>query len=115
MPCWSCARRPRTEQCPTCALPQLAQAYDLGGASDSAIAVYERYLATPWIGRLEVDAVRCRRCASGWPSCTRPRHEPQRAAAMYRRVIALWRDADPELQPRVAAAERRLKELAVER
>jgi hypothetical protein len=34
---------------------------------------------------------------------------------MYRRVIALWREADPELRPHVAAAERRLASLTVER
>jgi hypothetical protein len=70
--------------------------------------VYERYLATPWIGRLEVDAVRlagvCERLAELYEA----RHEPERAAAMYRRVIALWREADPELRARAAAAERRL-------
>jgi hypothetical protein len=30
-------------------------------------------------------------------------------------MIALWREADPELRPRVAAAERRLAALTVER
>jgi hypothetical protein len=43
------------------------------------------------------------------------RHEPERAATMYRRMIALWREADPELRPRVAAVERRLAALTVER
>ena len=43
------------------------------------------------------------------------RHEPQPAAAMFRRTLELWRDADPELRPRVAAVDRRLTSLAVER
>jgi tetratricopeptide (TPR) repeat protein len=33
------------------------------------------------------------------------------AADHYARFIALWKDADPEFQPQVAAAEARLKEL----
>ena len=103
------------EQCPTCALPELAQAYDLGGAGDSAVAVYERYLETPWMGRLEIDAVRLPPAYERLGELYEARHEPQRAAAMYRRMIALWQEADPELRPRVAAAERRLASLAVER
>jgi hypothetical protein len=34
---------------------------------------------------------------------------------MFRRTLELWRDADPELRGRVAAVERRLASLAVER
>jgi len=104
-----------SEQCPICALPELALAYDLGGAGDSAIAVYERYLATPWIWRLELDALHLPWVCERLGQLYEIRHEPQRAATMYRRTIALWRDADPELRPRVAALERRLGALAAER
>jgi hypothetical protein len=31
-----------------------------------------------------------------------------RAAGYYRKFVALWRDADPELQPKVAEVQRRL-------
>lgn len=103
------------EQCPICALPELAMAYDLGGAGDSALAVYERYLATPWIGRLEVDALHLPWICERLGELYEARQEPQRAATMYRRMAGLWRDADPELRPRVAAVERRLAALAVER
>ncbi|MEO7986038.1 MAG: BTAD domain-containing putative transcriptional regulator [Gemmatimonadales bacterium] len=104
-----------TEQCVICSLPELARAYDLGGQRDSAIAVYQRYLSTPWIGRLELDGVHlvaiCERLATLYEE----RNERQRAAELYRRVVALWRDADPELRPRVIRAERRLAALSVER
>lgn len=102
------------EQCPICALPELAQAYDLGGAGDSAVAAYERYLATPWIGRLELDAVHLPRVCERLGALHEARHEPQRAAVLYRRMVTLWRDADPELRPRAAALERRLAALALE-
>lgn len=102
-------------QCPICALPELARAYDLGGARDSAVAVYERYLETPWIGRLELDAVHLPWICERLGELYEERDEPQRAATMYRRMVTLWRQADPALHPRVAAVERRLAALAVER
>jgi hypothetical protein len=40
-----------------CALQDLAGACDLGGEADSAIAVYERYLAMPDPFRTGLDAV----------------------------------------------------------
>jgi tetratricopeptide (TPR) repeat protein len=45
------------EECALCSLPALGRSYELAGRSDSAIAVYERYLQTPWMKRLELDAV----------------------------------------------------------
>ncbi len=36
---------------------------------------------------------------------------PDRAAEHYRRFIELWKNADPEFQPRVADARRRLAKL----
>ncbi len=103
------------EQCTICALPELARAYDLGGAEDSAVAVYERYLRTPWIGRMEIDAIHLPRVLERLGELYDKRDDPERAAAMYRRMAALWRAADPELQPRAAAAGRRLAALTVTR
>jgi tetratricopeptide (TPR) repeat protein len=45
------------EECALCSLPALGRSYELAGRADSAIAVYERYLRTPWMKRLELDAV----------------------------------------------------------
>ncbi|MBA3498654.1 MAG: hypothetical protein H0T86_16270 [Gemmatimonadales bacterium] len=103
------------ERCPICALPEMALAYELGGAGDSAVAIYERYLGTPWIGRLELDAIHLPWVCERLGGLYEARHEPQRAAAMFRRTLELWRDADRELRPRVAAVDRRLTSLAVER
>ncbi|MBA2459206.1 MAG: hypothetical protein H0V43_09675 [Gemmatimonadales bacterium] len=66
------------------------------------------------MGRLEVDAVHLPRVCERLGAPYEARHEPQRAAARYRRMVALWRDADPELRPRAAAVERRLAALALE-
>jgi hypothetical protein len=35
----------------------LGRSYEQSGRVDSAITVYQRYLATPWMKRLELDAV----------------------------------------------------------
>jgi tetratricopeptide (TPR) repeat protein len=45
------------EECTLCSLPLLGRSYEQSGRVDSAIAVYQRYLATPWMKRLELDAV----------------------------------------------------------
>jgi hypothetical protein len=43
--------------CPVCELPFLALAYERAGRSDSVAAVYERYLATPYMPRVLHDQV----------------------------------------------------------
>jgi hypothetical protein len=39
------------------------------------------------------------------------RNDTTRALSYHSRFVDLWKDADPELQPRVAAARRRIAEL----
>ncbi|HUQ80341.1 MAG TPA: BTAD domain-containing putative transcriptional regulator, partial [Gemmatimonadaceae bacterium] len=41
--------------CTICALPDLARAYDAARKPEAAVVVYERYLATPWFYRYEID------------------------------------------------------------
>jgi hypothetical protein len=43
-------------RCTMCMLPQLANAYDHAGKSDSAIAIFERYLMTPDLAHVTTDA-----------------------------------------------------------
>jgi eukaryotic-like serine/threonine-protein kinase len=99
--------------CPLCFPLRAARAYDAAGNHDSAIAMYERYegvmfranqldlyfrpLVYKRLGELYEDA-----------------GDPARAAANYRQFIALWKDADPDLQPVVADARRRLAKLSGE-
>jgi hypothetical protein len=42
--------------CRSCALPPLADAYDLAGEPDSAVAGYERFLGERYVGRDELHA-----------------------------------------------------------
>ena len=105
-------RRSDVGYCRICALPGLARAYDEAGEADSAIAVYERYLDTPEPYRLW----------HGDPYYLAPSHERlgqlydevgdlDNAAEHYAAFVELWADADPELQPRVAAAQNRLQQI----
>jgi tetratricopeptide (TPR) repeat protein len=101
--------------CPICILPLLGEAYDAAGQTDSVIAVYERYLDTPWLTRLT---------SSDWWALARVyerlgglyelRGDTGKAEAYYGRFVELWEDADPELQPRVEAARRALERLSSE-
>jgi tetratricopeptide (TPR) repeat protein len=97
--------------CAVCDLAMLGRAYDLGGAPDSAIAVYERYVSTPWAERMQLD---------GWflPAVHKrlgERYEANghRDAALkhYRAFLALWKNADPVLQPKVRDAQQRVAAL----
>jgi eukaryotic-like serine/threonine-protein kinase len=94
-------------ECAVCGLTFAATAFEAAGVPDSAIAYYERYIATPQLVRIPDD---------GWDLA----YSYERLAGLYetkgdgemaRRYaglfIDLWQDADPELQPRV----RRMQEL----
>jgi len=99
--------------CHICTLPRLARAYDLAGNADSSIAIYERYLRS---SRFVPDGIR----SDAWylagihkrlGELYDARHDPQRAAEHYARFVELWKDADPELQPKVAQVKQRLAHL----
>ncbi len=94
-----------------CPLPDLARAYDLAGNADSAIAVYERYLSTRQLARYWTDVDYLAGSLKRLGELYEQRGEKQKALASYRRFVELWRDADPELQPLVSDARRRIERL----
>jgi hypothetical protein len=70
---------------------------ELAGRADSAVAVYERYLRTPWMKRLELDAVELQPLRLGLAELYETRGDRAGAAAMYRRVAEGWRGGEGEL------------------
>ncbi|HEX6048748.1 MAG TPA: BTAD domain-containing putative transcriptional regulator [Gemmatimonadaceae bacterium] len=94
--------------CPICVLPDLARVYEAARKPDAALVVYERYLATPWLWRYEPDAVDLGWVMKRLAELYDARGEPAKAAAMRRRLLQLWRRADPALQPIVAEVRGRL-------
>ena len=105
--------------CTICALPGLAAAYDSSGATDSAIAVYDRFVDTPWIDRFWGDKFPLAFVAG--PTLERLARLQEEtgdfdgAAVSWARLVELWKEADPELQPRVEAARKRLEAILAER
>jgi tetratricopeptide (TPR) repeat protein len=101
--------------CQICALPGLGRGYDLAGQTDSAVAIYERYLTTPRLFRImDGDGIWLSALYYRLGELYEARGEREKAAGYFGRFIDLWRDADPALQPRVAEAKRRLASLIAE-
>lgn len=112
----------RQASCDACGEALAGRAFELASSPDSAIAAYERYLQGHWADR------------HLFPGRGEPPNDPFIRAYLHERLAALyddagdvdnarlhyaalveqWRDADPELQPRVRAAQRRLETLLAE-
>ncbi|MEE8192054.1 MAG: protein kinase [Gemmatimonadales bacterium] len=100
--------------CSICQLPLLGMAYDQAGQTDSVIALYERYVNTPWMGRDNTDWLALGFIYERLGQIYAERGENEQAVDYYGRFAELWEDADPELQPRVEQARREMTRLAGE-
>jgi tetratricopeptide (TPR) repeat protein len=109
-------RRADREGCPICVLPLLGRAYEMAEQPDSVLAIYKRYVDTPWIERLaSTDWYALPYVYERLGQLYHARGDVEEAAFYYSRFIELWEDADAELQPRVEAARRALRSLAPDR
>ena len=99
--------------CEFCVSLSLIRIFTAAGMADSALAAYGEYQRTPWGSRprqgpdLNVGAVLTEALAKIYDT----KGNTEKAAELYREFIELWKNADPDLQPRVAAARERLKKL----
>jgi DNA-binding SARP family transcriptional activator/Tfp pilus assembly protein PilF len=98
--------------CPMNALGPLGRAYELAGQADSAIAVYERYLITPFIKRSFWDSFSLALTYERLGALYEQQGDRPKAIHYYGKLVELWNDADPELQPRVEAARRAIESLS---
>lgn len=88
----------------------LGDAFDLAGQADSAIVYYERFvrLPDPWpMFRAQFVAGAHKRLGELYDA----RGDSGRAEAHYQFFVDLWKDADPELQPKVREVRTRLAQL----
>ena len=97
-----------TNDCAACLPLQLARAFDAGKERDSAVAYYERYLATPRFEKPEEQdprylAMVYRRLGE----LAGEGRDVRRASLYYGRFVELWKSASPELQPIIAMIQRR--------
>ena len=95
-------------------LPQMGMALDRAGMTDSALAVYERYLSSTWLYRIRVDAFDLPHVLRRAGEIYETKGDRARAIQSYERFVSLWRDADPVLQPQVTDVKRRLADLTAE-
>lgn len=107
-------RQDESSGCPLCALPHLGEAHDLAGEPDSAIALYERYIATPSFHRGWFDPYFLAPFYERLGELYEARGDTQKAIYYYGKFVDLWKDADPVLQPRVEAARVAAKALSRE-
>ncbi|HET9012918.1 MAG TPA: protein kinase [Gemmatimonadaceae bacterium] len=96
--------------CTGCPVILLARAYDRAGMTDSAIVMFERYLATSGPFRMVVnnDGIYLAGTHKRLGELYEAKGDRRRAADHYRKFVALWRNADAELQPKVAEVQQRL-------
>jgi tetratricopeptide (TPR) repeat protein/tRNA A-37 threonylcarbamoyl transferase component Bud32 len=106
------ASRAAEQECPLCGLVELGEAHEQAGRLDSAVAAYERYLETPMLYRANLDEMNLPVVLRRLAALHERLGNRGRAVAYYDRFVELWARADPELQPAVADARRRLAELA---
>jgi serine/threonine protein kinase/tetratricopeptide (TPR) repeat protein len=86
--------------------PELARVYDELGRADSAVAVYERFLAVRSLSRTTIDAFELANAHDRLGALYERRGDRARAALHYGHLARLWGEADASLQPRVARARR---------
>ena len=103
-----------TDECIICLPYSLARSFDAAGNADSAIVMYERYVTTPFAFRVGFELIDPVRLAAAYQRLGEL-YEQQgvaaKAIANYQAFVDLWKDADAELQPRVADARRRMQKL----
>ncbi|MEO6331748.1 MAG: protein kinase [Gemmatimonadaceae bacterium] len=101
----------REGDCDWCAEIPLADAYDLSGNPDSAIAALTRFVELVRIEKAFVNSFSLAPTHERLGRLLEAKGNREKAAAHYAKFIELWGSADPELQPRVRAARQRLAQL----
>lgn len=101
------------DECAACLPLQLARAYDAAAMADSAILMYEQYLKTGTFFKYNraLDPVALAATHERLGQLYEAKNDAGKAAEHYRTFIDLWKNADPDLQPRVTEAKRRLAKL----
>jgi len=97
--------------CQTCYLYEIGQAFDALRQPDSALASFEALATLPEpgpAGRPLVLPPTYHRLGELYES----KGDTKRALEYYGKFVDLWKDADPELQPRVADVRKRIAELS---
>jgi tetratricopeptide (TPR) repeat protein len=102
--------------CIECGLFEEAQVEERLGSADSALALYERLVATESPFRLlDRDPFYLAATYKRLGELYEARHERDKARDYYSRFVSLWKGADPELQSLVRDVRARIARLSTER
>lgn len=96
--------------CQTCWLHEVGQAFDALQQPDSALATYEELVTLPEAGPAGRDNT-FPRAYRRLGELYEAKGDTRKALEYYGKFVDLWKDADPELQPRVADVRKRIAEL----
>jgi tetratricopeptide (TPR) repeat protein len=102
--------------CTACGFREIGEAFVVAGQTDSAIAMFERYLRTPWSERMTllfdpISLAKVHRELAELYSLHADPESKRKAIEHNRLFIELWKDADVDLQSEVRNARIRLAEL----
>jgi tetratricopeptide (TPR) repeat protein len=100
--------------CNHCGFAERAVLYERLGLPDSALAMYEQYIAAPAFRRIVLDARHLPRTYKRLGELYESRGNRAAARDYYGRFVDLWKNADPDLQPLVSDARAALKRLSAE-
>ena len=100
--------------CRNCGLFNIASAYAKLNQPDSARVYYERYLNEGSTFRIYADANLLAAAYQRLGEIYEAKGDRRRAVENYEKLIALWKNADPELQPIVRDAKERVARLSAE-
>jgi eukaryotic-like serine/threonine-protein kinase len=89
----------------------LGRAFDLANQPDSAIAHLESYVNIRWDSRTDNDMYALAGVHKRLGELYDAKGDRERAISHLSKFVELWKNADPELQPAVADAKRRLMRL----
>ena len=100
-----------TRNCAVCTPLYLGLAFDAGGHADSARKYFTQYADMSGTGRYAIDPFYLGPALFRLGELYENAGDAKRATEYYGRFIDLWKNADPELQPRVADARTRIDNL----
>jgi eukaryotic-like serine/threonine-protein kinase len=105
----------RHRSCLNCEETWVGRVFERMARPDSAIAAYERYLASTAGDRVWVDDIELARTHRRLGELYEERQQLESAAMHYARFVELWTAADADLQPYVAAVRERITRLQPDR
>ncbi|HXV85434.1 MAG TPA: protein kinase [Gemmatimonadales bacterium] len=99
--------------CEPCGKVAMASAHDLAGNADSSLHYWEGYVGTKW-GIPSIDSGALPMAYRRLGELYQAKGDRQKAAQYYGEFVALWKDADAELQPVVNEVKQRMAGLVGE-